>query len=345
MRSATPKVLHTLGGRSLLGHVLAAAEPLRRRRHRRRRRAPAATAVEEHLAEIAPGRRVPVVQERAARLRARRGRRAGRRPRPRRAGADRQRRRPAAARGDGGRAGRRAPSAPATCSPCSPPRSPTRPGSAGSSATPTARCAPSSRSGTPPPSSARSARSTPASTSATRPPCAAASAGSATDNDQGEQYLTDVLGLLVAEGAPGRRRARPRTPTTSWAATTSASWPPRRRTLNDRRRSSDLMRAGVTVVDPQTTWVDVDGRPSAPDAVLQPGTQLHGDDDGRRRRGRRPGHDAASTPTVGRGRVRRPVALPAAPRSAPDATVGPFSYLRPGHPAGPRGQGRAPSSR
>src|SRR3712207_3783678 len=54
MRSATPKVLHTLGGRSLLGHVLAAAEPLRA----------AATvvvvgsgraAVEEHLGQISPG--------------------------------------------------------------------------------------------------------------------------------------------------------------------------------------------------------------------------------------------------------------------------------------------------
>src|SRR3954471_15663870 len=29
MRSATPKVLHPLGGRSMLGHVLAAAETLR----------------------------------------------------------------------------------------------------------------------------------------------------------------------------------------------------------------------------------------------------------------------------------------------------------------------------
>ena len=28
MRSATPKVLHRLGGRSMLGHVLAAAAPL-----------------------------------------------------------------------------------------------------------------------------------------------------------------------------------------------------------------------------------------------------------------------------------------------------------------------------
>jgi bifunctional UDP-N-acetylglucosamine pyrophosphorylase/glucosamine-1-phosphate N-acetyltransferase len=61
MRSATPKVLHPLGGRSLLGHVLAAAEPLG-----------AGTtivvvgagraAVEEHLTRIAPAA-LPVLQE------------------------------------------------------------------------------------------------------------------------------------------------------------------------------------------------------------------------------------------------------------------------------------------
>ena len=61
MRSSTPKVLHTLGGRSLLGHVLAAAEPLDAgttvvvvgagREH-----------VEQHLAQIAPAA-LPVVQE------------------------------------------------------------------------------------------------------------------------------------------------------------------------------------------------------------------------------------------------------------------------------------------
>ena len=60
MRSSTPKVLHSFGGRSLLGHVLAAAEPLG-----------AGTtvvvvgagraAVEEHLATIAPAA-IPVVQ-------------------------------------------------------------------------------------------------------------------------------------------------------------------------------------------------------------------------------------------------------------------------------------------
>jgi bifunctional UDP-N-acetylglucosamine pyrophosphorylase/glucosamine-1-phosphate N-acetyltransferase len=61
MRSSVPKVLHPLGGRSMLGHVLAAAEPLG-----------AGTtvvvvgagrsAVEDHLAAIAPGA-VPVLQE------------------------------------------------------------------------------------------------------------------------------------------------------------------------------------------------------------------------------------------------------------------------------------------
>src|SRR3712207_1240921 len=61
MRSATPKVLHTLGGRSMLGHVLAAAAPL----------AAGTTVVvvgsgrdqvEAHLADIAPGA-LAVVQE------------------------------------------------------------------------------------------------------------------------------------------------------------------------------------------------------------------------------------------------------------------------------------------
>ena len=60
MRSRTPKVLHTLGGRSMLGHVLAAAAPLG-----------AGTTVvvvgsgreqvEAHLAAIAPGA-LPVLQ-------------------------------------------------------------------------------------------------------------------------------------------------------------------------------------------------------------------------------------------------------------------------------------------
>src|SRR4051794_26442237 len=61
MKSALPKVLHPLLGRTLLGHVLAAAQPVRAERtlvvvgHR-------AEQVRAHLAEIDPDA-VAVVQE------------------------------------------------------------------------------------------------------------------------------------------------------------------------------------------------------------------------------------------------------------------------------------------
>jgi bifunctional UDP-N-acetylglucosamine pyrophosphorylase/glucosamine-1-phosphate N-acetyltransferase len=56
MRSATPKVLHALGGRSMLGHVLAATAPLAPR-HTLVVVGAGREAVEEHLARVAPGAR------------------------------------------------------------------------------------------------------------------------------------------------------------------------------------------------------------------------------------------------------------------------------------------------
>src|SRR3954449_13450126 len=61
MRSSTPKVLHTLGGRTLVGHVLAAAEPLRAGVTVVVLGAGRA-AVEEHLRAISPGA-IPVLAE------------------------------------------------------------------------------------------------------------------------------------------------------------------------------------------------------------------------------------------------------------------------------------------
>src|SRR5919112_4976805 len=61
MRSSTPKVLHALGGRSMLGHVLAATAPLAPR-HTLVVVGAGREAVEEHLAQVAPGAR-PVLQE------------------------------------------------------------------------------------------------------------------------------------------------------------------------------------------------------------------------------------------------------------------------------------------
>jgi bifunctional UDP-N-acetylglucosamine pyrophosphorylase/glucosamine-1-phosphate N-acetyltransferase len=145
------------------------------------------------------------------------------------------------------------------------------------------------------------------------------------DNDQGEQYVTDVLGLLVAEGAPvGGVRAEDADDVLG--CNDQRELATRRRTLND-RVLDDLMRAGVTVVDPQTTWVDVTATVAA-DAVLQPGTHLQGSttvDSGAV-----VGPDTTLVDcAVGPGAsVVRSHCLGA--QIGPDATVGPFSYLRPG---------------
>jgi bifunctional UDP-N-acetylglucosamine pyrophosphorylase / glucosamine-1-phosphate N-acetyltransferase len=146
-----------------------------------------------------------------------------------------------------------------------------------------------------------------------------------TDNDQGEQYFTDVLGLLVEEGAPvGGHIAEDSDDVLG--CNDRRELAARRRTLND-RVLDELMRSGVTVVDPQTTWVDVTCSVGA-DSVLEPGTQLRG------------------TTTVAGGAVVGPdttlvdctvEAGASVVRShclgaeiGPEATVGPFSYLRPG---------------
>ena len=100
----------------------------------------------------------------------------------------------------------------------------------------------------------------------------------------------------------------------------------RRRTLNDRVLDG-LMRAGVTVVDPQTTWVDVTVS-VAPDAVLQPGTQLHGATTVATGAVVGPDSTLRDTEVAEGASVVRSHCLGAV--IGPAATVGPFSYLRPG---------------
>ncbi|MGY1741757.1 MULTISPECIES: bifunctional UDP-N-acetylglucosamine diphosphorylase/glucosamine-1-phosphate N-acetyltransferase GlmU [unclassified Blastococcus] len=145
------------------------------------------------------------------------------------------------------------------------------------------------------------------------------------DNDQGEVYLTDVVGLLVAEGAVvGGARAED--PVDVLGCNDRRELAARRRVLND-RVLDELMVAGVTVVDPATTWVDVTAG-VGPDAVLQPGTQLLGTT--RVAGGAVVGPDTTLTDCeVGEGAsVVRSHASGAV--IGPAATVGPFSYLRPG---------------
>ncbi|MEU4298152.1 bifunctional UDP-N-acetylglucosamine diphosphorylase/glucosamine-1-phosphate N-acetyltransferase GlmU [Kitasatospora aureofaciens] len=94
-----------------------------------------------------------------------------------------------------------------------------------------------------------------------------------TDNSQGEEYLTDTLEILRKVGhrvgavvAEDHRDILGINDRVQLAQA--------RRLLND-RLLEQAMRAGVTVVDPATTWVDVQVT-YEPDAVVLPNTQLQG---------------------------------------------------------------------
>ena len=103
----------------------------------------------------------------------------------------------------------------------------------------------------------------------------------------------------------------------------------------NRRTVTGWMRAGVTVVDPATTWIDAGVRLS-PDVTVLPQTQLHG------RTTVSPGAVIGPDTTltdveVGAGAVVARTHGSGAVLAA-GTTVGPFAYLRPGTRLGPRGK-------
>ena len=154
-----------------------------------------------------------------------------------------------------------------------------------------------------------------------------------TDNAQGEMYLTDVLGIARSDGRTVRALV------TDDAMMVEGA--------NDRVQLAQLgaemnrrilerhMRAGVTIVDPATTWIDADVSIGT-DATILPGVQLHGATD--------IGEDAVIGPDctlrdteVGaRAEVVRTHSVLAV--IGEEATVGPFTYLRPGTSLGRGGK-------
>lgn len=146
-----------------------------------------------------------------------------------------------------------------------------------------------------------------------------------TDNSQGEEYLTDVLGILRAAGhrvgasAAGDHREIA-------GINNRVQLAEARRTLNDRLLTAAML-DGVTVMDPATTWVDVTVGFER-DVVVHPGTQLTGAT--RIAEGAEVGPNSRlNDTTVGAGaRVDNTVADGATVGEG--ATVGPYAYLRPG---------------
>ncbi|HEY8721513.1 MAG TPA: bifunctional UDP-N-acetylglucosamine diphosphorylase/glucosamine-1-phosphate N-acetyltransferase GlmU [Pengzhenrongella sp.] len=145
------------------------------------------------------------------------------------------------------------------------------------------------------------------------------------DNAQGEVYLTDVLALARADGG-AVRALRTDDPLLVQGVNDRLQLATLRAELN-RRTLEEWMLAGVTVVDPATTWVDVDVE-LAQDVTLLPGTQLHGKTVVAT--GATIGPDTTLTDVqVGEGstivRTHGSHAVIGA-----DSLVGPFAYLRPG---------------
>jgi len=153
------------------------------------------------------------------------------------------------------------------------------------------------------------------------------------DNAQGEVYLTDVVAIARADGG-AVRAVRTDDPVTVEGVNDRVQLAVLRAELN-RRILEGWMREGVTVVDPASTWVDADVE-LARDVELLPGTQLHGAT--RVGEGAKIGPDTTLTDVeVGAGAV----VVRTHGSSAvvgPKATVGPFAYLRPGARLGRKGK-------
>jgi bifunctional UDP-N-acetylglucosamine pyrophosphorylase/glucosamine-1-phosphate N-acetyltransferase len=93
------------------------------------------------------------------------------------------------------------------------------------------------------------------------------------DNDQGEQYLTDVIALLVAAGERVEALLAD-DPREIAGINNRVQLAEAERVLRDRARER-LMLDGVTLLDPATTYID-DGVQIGRDTVIQPCTFIHG---------------------------------------------------------------------
>jgi bifunctional UDP-N-acetylglucosamine pyrophosphorylase/glucosamine-1-phosphate N-acetyltransferase len=154
-----------------------------------------------------------------------------------------------------------------------------------------------------------------------------------TDNVQGEKYLTDVL--AIAREAGGRVSAHLIADLWQTEGVNDRVQLARLGKELNRRTTERWMREGVTIVDPDTTWIDTDvtiGR----DATVLPGTQLFGATT--IGEGATIGPDTTLTDTeVGPSAVvKRTEALLSVIGAG--ANVGPFSYLRPGTELGAKGK-------
>ncbi len=128
-------------------------------------------------------------------------------------------------------------------------------------------------------------------------------------NAQGELYLTDSVALFVSEG--GRVAVhKGGDPVETEGVNTRAELAAAGAALRDRINEAHML-AGVTIVDPRTTWIDAEAV-LEPDAVIHPFTVIRG------------------SSRVAAGAEVGPHAVLMDAVVGEHALVGPFCYLRPG---------------
>ncbi|MCP2264531.1 bifunctional UDP-N-acetylglucosamine pyrophosphorylase / Glucosamine-1-phosphate N-acetyltransferase [Promicromonospora thailandica] len=157
--------------------------------------------------------------------------------------------------------------------------------------------------------------------------------GLGSKNAQGEVYLTDVIAFARNEGLHVRALLAD-DPMLVEGVNDRVALSVLAREMN-RRVVEEWQRAGVTVQDPATTWIDVDVE-LAPDVTLLPNTQLQGTT------------VVASGATIGPDTTLTDVEVGAGATVirthgslaviGEGASVGPFAYLRPGTRLGRKGK-------
>jgi bifunctional UDP-N-acetylglucosamine pyrophosphorylase/glucosamine-1-phosphate N-acetyltransferase len=151
-----------------------------------------------------------------------------------------------------------------------------------------------------------------------------------TTNVLGQEYLTDVVAILRSDGhRVGTQQAAD--PSEIQGVNDRVQLARARRVYND-RLLEHWMRAGVTIIDPATTWLDADVT-LEPDTEIGPSTHLEGRT------------AIASGARIGPGCVLRDTVVGAgasvisavceSAEIGPGASVGPYTRLRPGTRLGP----------
>ena len=158
----------------------------------------------------------------------------------------------------------------------------------------------------------------------------AAIAGLSTDNSQGEEYLTDLVAVARADGRPVAALAAP-DPDDTLGINNRAQLA-HVEAIMRHRINHHWMIAGVTMRDPATTYIDADVS-LEPDCVLEPGVALRGVTVVAAGAVVGPDSTLIDTTVGAEARVNRVHSESAV--IGPGATVGPFTYLRPAADLGP----------